>query len=244
MTTHLGVAAPLLATLSRRAPGLLAAATALALTYAAATPATASDADTTGETMTDGPTAASGAGTNDATADRTTGNGTIDVRKQIECLAKTIYFEARGEPDAGKLAVGHVVMNRVASEDYPDSVCGVMKQGGEDELHRCQFSFYCDGRSDEPQDAAAWRHSQALARAVFWDFSPDPTGGARWYHADYVSPDWRDHFDKGPVIGQHVFYLAPGERDGETKPQQQVAERPGSSDVDDGGNPYRLERDR
>jgi spore germination cell wall hydrolase CwlJ-like protein len=156
-------------------------------------------------------------------SDRQTG---LDVRQQIECLATAIYFEARGEPDAGKLAVGHVVMNRVAADDYPDTVCSVVKQGGHERLHRCQFSFYCDGRSDEPTEQEAWRHSQALARAVFWDFSPDPTGGARWYHADYVAPAWRTHFEKGPVIGQHVFYLAPEGGRTDVRRRPQVAERP------------------
>ena len=215
MTTEMGSGEPHLSALARRTSRLLVAA-ALALTAGLAPPAAADDADTPGDTS--GPP-----------AERT---GAVDVRRQIECLAKTIYFEARGEPDAGKLAVGHVVMNRVASTDYPNTVCGVMTQGGEDTLHRCQFSFYCDGRSDDPQDEAAWRRSQALARSVFWDFSPDPTGGARWYHADYVSPAWRDQFDQGPVIGQHVFYLDPADRGPnlvEDRPQQ-LAERPAAAD--------------
>ena len=221
MTTEIGVAAPKSTAPMRRVYRLLpAVAGAFAVALLMLQPAAANDSDTTGEATVAGVSSAqSGAQT-----------GTINVRQQIECLATTIYFEARGEPDAGKLAVGHVVMNRVASDDYPDTVCQVMKQGGAKKLHRCQFSFYCDGRSDDPKDKAAWRHSQALARAVFWDFSPDPTGGARWYHADYVSPAWRNHFDKGPVIGQHVFYLAPGEQDG--KRPQQVAERPGENEVE------------
>lgn len=160
-----------------------------------------------------------------ATADGQAGSRSIDVRQEVKCLAQTIYFEARGEPDAGKLAVGHVVMNRVDSANYPDRVCDVVKQGGEDHLHRCQFSWWCDGRSDEPEEADAWRHSQALARTVYWNFSPDPTGGAKWYHADYVSPSWRDHFERGPVIGRHVFYRLPDE-DAEPSPRgPQVAKR-------------------
>lgn len=205
MRTEMGIAAPRQSARLRQVAGLAAVAgVMLAAALVLPRPAAANNAETPSSTATG------------------------DVRQQIECLAKTIYFEARGEPDAGKLAVGHVVMNRVASDDYPDTVCQVMKQGGAERLHRCQFSFYCDGRSDEPKDRVAWRHSQALARAVFWDFSPDPTGGARWYHADYVSPDWRNHFDKGPVIGQHVFYLAPGEREtvAEDELPRQVAERP------------------
>jgi spore germination cell wall hydrolase CwlJ-like protein len=219
MTKEMGIAAACPTAHRRRASRLsLAVISAFAAAFLALQPAAANDAKTAGEQATVG--VASGQ------------TGTTDVRRQIECLAKTIYFEARGEPDAGKLAVGHVVMNRVASDDYPDTVCQVMQQGGAETLHRCQFSFYCDGRSDEPQDKKAWRHSQALARAVFWDFSPDPTGGARWYHADYVSPHWRNAFDKGPVIGQHVFYLAPGESPDADERPQQIAERPDQANTE------------
>ena len=227
MTTEMGIAAPYQAAHGRRATRLsIALMSAFAALFLALQPAAANDAKPAGDKT----------ARDDSSGGVASGQtGTTDVRRQIECLAKTIYFEARGEPDAGKLAVGHVVMNRVASDDYPNTVCQVMKQGGAERLHRCQFSFYCDGRSDEPQDKKAWRHSQSLARAVFWDFSPDPTGGARWYHADYVSPDWRNHFDKGPVIGQHVFYLAPGERTAADDRPQQIAERPGREDLEKTG---------
>ena len=247
MTTDMGIAAPHPTARVRRDPmaGLRRAsrfvplaAVAFAAFLTQLQPAAANDAHSSSdETAATETTAAKASAGQDTTAPGTRERtGTIDVRQQIECLAKTIYFEARGEPDAGKLAVGHVVMNRVASDDYPDTVCQVMEQGGAERLHRCQFSFFCDGRSDEPQDKAAWRHSQALARAVFWDFSPDPTGGARWYHADYVSPAWRNHFDKGPVIGQHVFYLAPDTRQPGSNGDlpQQLAERPGSEEVESG----------
>ncbi len=163
------------------------------------------------------------AGTGEVRAESDDG---IDVRQEIECLAQTIYFEARGEPDAGKLAVAHVVMNRVDAADYPDRVCAVVRQGGEETLHRCQFSWWCDGRSDEPEELAAWRHSQALARAVYWNFSPDPTNGAKWYHADYVSPSWRTQFEQGPVIGRHVFYRLPDEESEQASARgPQIAER-------------------
>jgi spore germination cell wall hydrolase CwlJ-like protein len=130
----------------------------------------------------------------------------VPIKEQIRCLALTIYFEARGEPKNGKLAVGHVVMNRVADPRFPDDVCDVVRQGGEEVLHRCQFSWWCDGLSDKPQHVAAWRETQAIARRVFWQYSDDPTSGAMWYHADYVSPEWRTMFAKGPRIGQHIFY--------------------------------------
>jgi len=132
--------------------------------------------------------------------------GPVRLDPDLECLALNIYFEARGEPAAGRLAVGHVVMNRVEDPRFPNTICAVVKQGGEDRLHRCQFSWWCDGQSDTPRDADAWAKSQAVAQKVFWALDPDPTDGALWYHAHYVAPKWRHRFVRTAVIGQHIFY--------------------------------------
>jgi spore germination cell wall hydrolase CwlJ-like protein len=129
------------------------------------------------------------------------------AKKEIHCLALNIYFEARGESEQGQLAVGHVVMNRVASTQYPDAVCSVVRQGGEKRLHRCQFSWWCDGRSDKPTNGKAWTRSLRLAIAVYTGKSPDPTNGALWYHAAYVTPYWRDALTLVRKIGRHHFYL-------------------------------------
>jgi len=129
-----------------------------------------------------------------------------DPRAEISCLALNIYFEARGEPDEGKLAVGHVVMNRVLSSRFPSTVCDVVRQGGETRRHRCQFSWWCDGRSDKPRNAQDWQRSSEFALAVYWGQTEDPTDGALWYHADYVNPDWRKDFIEGRTIGRHIFY--------------------------------------
>ncbi len=130
----------------------------------------------------------------------------IDVKSELECLALTIYFEARGEPDEGKLAVGHVVMNRAQHPLFPRGVCKVVRQGGDKLLYHCQFSWWCDGRSDRPRDRQAWTKSRALAGLIYWDYSRDPTAGALWYHADYVRPSWRRDLTPGPKIGRHLFY--------------------------------------
>ena len=130
----------------------------------------------------------------------------IDLIEEIGCLSLNIYFEARGEPDLGKAAVAHVVLNRVVDKRFPTTVCGVVRQGGEQKLHRCQFSWWCDGRSDKPRNAQSWQQAQAVAQQVYWGFSPDPTAGALWYHADSVSPSWGKVFNRGPKIGQHIFY--------------------------------------
>jgi spore germination cell wall hydrolase CwlJ-like protein len=131
----------------------------------------------------------------------------VDIAEEIGCLALNIYFEARGEPDLGKIAVAYVVLNRVADKRFPATVCDVVRQGGEQRLHRCQFSWWCDGRSDTPRDTRSWQQVQAVARQVYWGFSPDPTAGALWYHADSISPSWDHVFNRGPQIGQHIFYL-------------------------------------
>ncbi len=128
---------------------------------------------------------------------------------ELNCLALNIYFEARSEPDEGKLAVGHVVMNRVMNRRFPSTVCGVVRQGGELRRHRCQFSWWCDGRSDKPRNRREWQKSGQIALSIYWGQSEDPTAGALWYHADYVKPSWRKHFERGPKIGRHIFYRAP-----------------------------------
>jgi len=128
------------------------------------------------------------------------------LREELSCLARNIYFEARSEPLEGKIAVAHVVMNRVASQYFPDTVCGVVQDGTDEVLHRCQFSWFCDGKPDVVEDMTAWTEATALASQVYWGRAADPSGGALWYHADYVKPVWRKSFSEGPTIGRHIFY--------------------------------------
>ena len=127
--------------------------------------------------------------------------------KEVYCLALNIYFEARSEPEMGQRAVGHVVMNRVAHSGYPSSVCEVVQQGGEQQLHRCQFSWWCDGRSDKPENKKVWARSLRLARMIYLGILEDTTEGALWYHATYVTPYWSKILLRGERIGQHIFYL-------------------------------------
>ena len=136
-----------------------------------------------------------------------------DIDRALHCLALNIYFEARSEPRMGMISVAHVVLNRARSPRFPDTVCAVVKDGGETHRHRCQFSWYCDGKSDRPRDDAAWETARSLARAVFWSAIPDPTGDATHYHAEYVDPPWAARLTRGPKIGQHIFYNDP--RDGQ-----------------------------
>ncbi len=129
----------------------------------------------------------------------------VAIKKEIECLALNVYFEARSEPERGQLAVAHVVMNRVDDPRFPGSVCGTIRQGGETR-NKCQFSWWCDGRSDRPRNGQAWKRARTIAQDVYFDQAADPTRGALWYHAHYVAPKWSRSLIQGPIIGQHVFY--------------------------------------
>jgi hypothetical protein len=136
-------------------------------------------------------------------------SGDIAPERQVNCLALNIYFEARNEPEDGRRAVAHVVLNRVADRRWPNTPCAVIAQGWPEAGPLCQFSWYCDGRSDVPRAGAHWRDATRLADMVYQGRSQDPTGGAFWYHADYVAPWWRKHLQRGPKIGHHIFYQDP-----------------------------------
>ena len=124
---------------------------------------------------------------------------------ELDCLALNIYWEARSEPRLGQIAVAAVTLNRVADPGFPDTVCGVVRQGEERGRNLCQFSWHCDGLDDRPRNPAAWQHAQRLARLALAGQLPDPTGGALWFHSDQVHPDWAD---MTPIrqIGTHIFY--------------------------------------
>ena len=122
------------------------------------------------------------------------------------CLALNVYHEARNDTEIGQYAVAHVVMNRVQHDRWPDDVCSVVKQGYHKGKHRCQFSWYCDGKSDKPHEYRAWALSQLVAADVLSGIVPDVTGGATHYHATYVKPYWASHLDKTVTLGSHIFY--------------------------------------
>lgn len=127
---------------------------------------------------------------------------------EFVCLALNDYFEARGESLAGRLAVAKVVVNRAMDRRYPSNICSVIKQNKARVMHRCQFSWYCDGRSDTPYNRTAWARSLKLAAAVLQKDSSivDSTGGALWYHAAFVHPKWADNLEVTSVVGGHIFY--------------------------------------
>lgn len=122
------------------------------------------------------------------------------------CMALNLYHEARSEPVEGIIAVGNVVMNRVKSDKYPNDVCSVIKQGYESNRKNCQFSWYCDGSSDEPKNKKMWSVSVALADQIVRGKVVDFSRGATHYHATSVSPKWAKNLKKTTEIGYHVFY--------------------------------------
>lgn len=124
------------------------------------------------------------------------------------CLAAAIYFEARGETFDGQIAVAEVVANRVADDRFPDSFCGVVKENRyPDSLHRCQFSFYCDGKPEKVTDWSAWATATEIAEAVM-DGSLELGVIATHYHATSVNPWWSAYYEPLGTIGRHTFYLA------------------------------------
>lgn len=129
----------------------------------------------------------------------------------VDCLARNIYFEARGEDSDGMRAVGLVTINRVRSDNHPDTVCDVVHESQNDSnghplRNRCQFSWYCDGRSDRVRDTDSFKVSYEIAKEVLSGDVEDITSGAVNYHADYVSPRWRNDFVETTRVGRHIFY--------------------------------------
>ena len=122
-----------------------------------------------------------------------------------QCLTQALYFEARGEKAEGLFAVAEVILNRVDSAEYPDSVCGVVNQGTG---HRfaCQFTYTCDGRPETVRNPEAWTRVGKVARAMLDGAPRRLTGGAVYYHARAVSPGWSQTHARTASIGVHLFY--------------------------------------
>ena len=126
--------------------------------------------------------------------------------KDETCLADAIYFEARGESEIGQEAVAQVILNRAASGHFPPSLCGVVYQN-QHRRNACQFSFACDGESDNPRNGRAWRLAKSLAsRAMAGEGEVQAIATATNYHADYVQPKWSGAMTRLVQIGRHIFY--------------------------------------
>jgi len=150
----------------------------------------------------------------------------INLNSDRECLALNIYHEARGEHTAGMRAVADVVMNRVRSTQFPNTICDVIKQGpvyeswktvGKDipddqriyypKRDKCQFSWYCDGKPDEPLELDSWLRAQEVANDMIDnDVGLGLTDGADHYYAGIIPPFWAQHMTFIVTIENHRFY--------------------------------------
>jgi spore germination cell wall hydrolase CwlJ-like protein len=134
----------------------------------------------------------------------------IFSENEQNCLARAVYFEARGESLKGQAAVAQVVLNRVRNPAYPDTACAVVYQNST-WLNRCQFSFACDGNPDIIDDQRAWRLARDIAMAVAaGKIFLVEIGSSTHYYANYVSPSWARSMRKSGQIGKHLFYRTYG----------------------------------
>ena len=144
----------------------------------------------------------------------------------LQCLTKNIYFESRTQSIAGQLAVALVVMNRVRDSRFPSTICAVIYEGPHYESwktksipglskklrtyyphrDRCQFSWYCDGKSDKLKEQSAIEKAERIAWLVMNGHIFDFTNGSLYYHADYVNPKWANDKIKIVQIDNHIFY--------------------------------------
>jgi len=140
-------------------------------------------------------------------------------QESVVCLAKNAYFEARNQSVLSQIAVSQVVMNRVKSPDYPNTVCGVVYEAQLSNWYKikmdkevpiknkCQFSWYCDGKPDIITDIDAYRIALAVAHSVLDKYTMvDVTEGAVFYHAYYVKPRWAREKIRTVVHEDHIFY--------------------------------------
>jgi spore germination cell wall hydrolase CwlJ-like protein len=139
--------------------------------------------------------------------------------EEITCLARNIYFESRSELLIGQYAVGDVVLNRVESKRYPNTVCEVIHQavlsswGLERNKiiplrNKCQFSWYCDGKPDEITDKDAYERAYHIAyNLLHYNKYRHVTEHATHYHTHYVNPKWNQSMILVGTIGNHIFYI-------------------------------------
>lgn len=143
------------------------------------------------------------------------------------CIALNIYYESRADNLAGRYAVADVVLNRTMDNRFPNTVCDVVYEAVMIESwktqkdktlpdskriyypkkHRCQFSWYCDGKPDVPKQTSAWRDAQKVAWNIFQNGRfRGITEGATHYHATYVAPWWAEEYEVIGRVGEHIFY--------------------------------------
>lgn len=129
-------------------------------------------------------------------------------RNSWTCLSEALYFEARGETIEGQFAVAEVIMNRVDSASYPNTVCGVINQGT-GKKYQCQFTYTCDGHEEVVHNKVAFGRVAKIARLMIDGAARTLTKGATHYHTKAVNPRWASTFPRTATIGVHHFYRMP-----------------------------------
>lgn len=138
--------------------------------------------------------------------------GAAPLDDALTCLARSIYWEAKGGNAADMEAVANVVVNRLGHKGFPDTVCAVVKQGSEQ--HACQFSWWCDGRPDQVKEDEPYISAKEIARKALNQQLPDRTHGAMYFHDSSASPAWAKAYVKTTEIGKFSFYKP---RDGDAR---------------------------
>ena len=135
------------------------------------------------------------------------------IIEALMCLALNVYHESKNQSLIGQIAVAQVTMNRVYDERYPNNICDVVKQGLTYKWNpsipirnKCQFSWYCDGKSDVPNDNLAWETALMVSNGVYYGNLDDFVEGATHYHAYYVNPSWASSKTYITRIDDHIFY--------------------------------------
>ncbi len=135
----------------------------------------------------------------------------LDLSEQEMCLAEALYFEARGEPVQGQIAVAEVILNRTQSARFPDTVCDVVYQGSH-RRNACQFSYACDGAPERFDERDAYDRAKRLAAHLFDEGRAGLARGAEFYHAVTVQPSWAEKLHQVARIGDHIFLRHPESR--------------------------------
>jgi spore germination cell wall hydrolase CwlJ-like protein len=130
--------------------------------------------------------------------------GVAPVDDAITCLSRTIYWEAKGGTTADMEDVANVILNRIGHEGFPGTICEVVKQGAEKKT--CQFSWWCDGRSDQVQEDDRYTIAKEIARKALNQQIKDRTGGAMYFHDKKVHPSWAKEYIKTAETDTFVFY--------------------------------------
>ena len=132
----------------------------------------------------------------------------MGVDRQLDCLSRAVYYEARSEDTVGQMAVAEVVMNRVRDPRFPKSICDVVYQG-QYRNTGCQFTFTCDGSVRHKPSGEAWDRAKNIALHVMLGLNTPVTNKATHYHTDYVNPYWAPGLVETATVGTHIFYRFP-----------------------------------